>query len=42
MGKSALLQNEQWEKHWRFANVLISDGKKGAGKKNKFWGWERF
>ena len=37
MGKSALLQNMRWELCWLFANVLMSVGKKAAGKKNKFW-----
>lgn len=37
VGKSALLQNMRWELCWLFANVLMSVGKKAAGKKNKFW-----
>ena len=36
VGKSALLQNMRWELCWLFANVLMSVGKKAAGKKNKF------
>jgi hypothetical protein len=32
------LQNKRWNFRWLFANVLMSVGKKGAGKKNKFWG----
>lgn len=34
--KLALLQNKLLIRCWIFANVLISVGKKGAGKKNKF------
>ena len=36
VGKSALLQNMRWELCWLFANVLMSVGKKAAGKKNEF------
>ena len=34
--KSALLQNMWYDTLWLFANVLMSVGEKGAGKKNKF------
>ena len=36
MKKSALLQDKLLVKHWRFANVLMSVGKKGAGKRISF------
>ena len=31
--KLALLQNKKLDRHWVFANVLMSEGKKGAGKR---------
>jgi hypothetical protein len=31
------LQNKRWGLLWLLANVLMSVGKKAAGKKNKFW-----